>query len=117
MFHFGVSSHRGLGLTLPTVRLERRQLVFHPCIGWSLTFISQPRVISHLSAKQAFLPAGEHWEEEEEELTALLQISPAALPAACSLCDVTLTLCCSNPQLDVCPVHENKSLHGGTSAL
>lgn len=91
--------------------------MFHPCIGWSLTFISQPRVISHLSAKQAFLPAGEHWEEEEEELTALLQISPAALPAACSLCDVTLTLCCSNPQLDVCPVHENKSLHGGTSAL
>lgn len=86
--------------------LEKRHLVFHPYIGWSLTIISQPRVISHLSAKQAFLPAGEHWEEEEEELTALLQISPAALPAACSLCDVTLTLCRSNPQLDACPVHE-----------
>lgn len=91
--------------------------MFHPYIGWSLAFISQPHVISHLSAKQAFLPAGEHWEEEEEELTALLQISPAALPAACSSCDVTLTLCRSNPQLDSCPVHENESLHGGTSAL
>lgn len=117
LLHFGVSSHHGLGLSLPAVRLERRHLVFHPYIGWSLAFISQPHVISHLSAKQAFLPAGEHWEEEEEELTALLQISPAALPAACSSCDVTLTLCRSNPQLDACPVHENESLHGGTSAL
>lgn len=90
---------------------------FIPNIGWSLTFISQPRVISHLSAKQAFLPAGEHWEEEEEELTALLQISPAALPAACSSCDVALMLCSSNPQLDACPVHENESLYGGTPAL
>lgn len=84
LLHFGVNSHHGLGLTLPAVRLERKHLVFHPHVGWSLPFISQPRAISHLSAKQAFLRAGENWEEEEEELTALRPNSPCC-SASCLL--------------------------------
>lgn len=63
-------------VTLSAGRLERKHPVFHPHGSQSMPFISHPHVISHLSAKQAFLRAGEQWEEEEEEMTTVCPNSP-----------------------------------------
>lgn len=77
-------------VTLATGRMERKHFVFHPHGSWSMPFISHPRAISHLSAKQAFLRAGEQWEEEEEEMTTVRPNSPHCSACVRDVCALPL---------------------------